>query len=73
MSYAQLPQPIRHTAETHLTPKQLKVFQLRQDGHSWATIGLATGKDEATCRGHYERALRRMRKTFTRFGGVGWR
>jgi DNA-binding NarL/FixJ family response regulator len=60
MSWTDLTQTIRETAERELTPKQLAVFQDRLNGHSWRTIANAHHINEATARGRHERALKRI-------------
>ena len=57
MSWNTLDPAIRTIAEQHLTTKQLRVLQLRLNGHSFRTIGRSLGISEATVRGHHERAL----------------
>jgi DNA-binding NarL/FixJ family response regulator len=45
---------------THLTPKQAQVFRDRLNGHPFTRIGHAYGITEATARGHYQAALRKL-------------
>lgn len=61
MSWETLSPSVRRAAEETLTPKQLNVVRDRTNGHSWRTIGDAYCIDEATARGHYKRALKRIR------------
>jgi len=62
VSWLALPQNRRdHYAEI-LTPIQLDVVRHRVNGHSYRTIAMALHRDEATIRGHYRRALERIRK-----------
>jgi DNA-binding NarL/FixJ family response regulator len=56
----------REAAERILTPRQLAVVQRRMDGHSWRQIGFDLDLDPATVRGHWERALDRLRKESAR-------
>ena len=65
MSWATLDQRIRHTAEAVLTDRQLTVVRARVDGHSWDRIALALNLDEATVRGHWKRAVRRLKPHLT--------
>jgi len=62
MSWHTLNPNIRDTAETVLTTKQLAVFQDRLNGHSWRTIANAHHINEATARGHHQRALDRIER-----------
>lgn len=57
MSWNTISPHYRQLAEQHLTAKQLRVLQLRLNGHSFRTIGRSLGISEATVRGHHERAL----------------
>ena len=44
-----------------LTPLQLRVFELReQHGCSWNQIAYMTDRHQATVRGHYNAAVRRL-------------
>lgn len=61
MSYATLDPKIRTIAERELTAKQLAVVQARVNGHPWQRIALNMDLDEATVRGHWNRALRRLK------------
>lgn len=60
MSWSQLDPHYRELAETHLTPRQLQILRARLDGHSYRTIARTLNLDEATIRGHYERATRKL-------------
>ena len=48
-----------------LTEPQLNILRHRINGHSWRRIAMAVNLDESTCRGHYRRALERIRKHMT--------
>lgn len=61
MTWSQLPPDIREIAERELTPRQLRVFELRMTGHSWRTIGDSLGIHEATARGHFRASLIALR------------
>ena len=60
MSWNTIDANTRQLAETVLTPKQLEVIQHRANNHTWNTIATHMNLDEATVRGHYKRALRRI-------------
>lgn len=60
MSWNTLTAERRKHLETILTTRQLRILQNRLDGHTWRTIADALSIDEATCRGHYRRALARI-------------
>lgn len=56
-----LPPDLQALAESVLTAKQLEVFKLRlRDDMSYRDIGIALNIHEATVRGHYQAALRRL-------------
>lgn len=67
MSYANLSERTRATIEADgvLTPKQRAVVQARLNGHSWQRIAMSQDVDEATVRGHWNRALRRLKPHLT--------
>ena len=62
MSWAELKPEHRALALEHLTPKQLRVFQHRLDGHSWKTIADALDMSRSGARQHYETAIKKMRR-----------
>ena len=62
MSWHSIPPNTRRTYNQILTPKQLDILRHRSNGHSWLTIALALDLDEATVRGHYRRAINRIRR-----------
>ena len=49
-----------HVLPSLLTTKQLQVLQARRRGISWRDIGLHYHIHEATARGHYQAALKRL-------------
>lgn len=51
----------RELAEKLLTRRQFRVLQLRLDERTWDQIGYALGITEATARGHFEAALRKLK------------
>lgn len=57
MSYAALPPAIRHTAETHLTPKQLHVLKLHLAGCGARRISTMLQIHRTTVRDHLKAAL----------------
>lgn len=60
MSWATLTQEHKTFIAKHLTELQLKVIQARLNGHTWNKIADSMNLDEATVRGHYKRATRRL-------------
>jgi len=60
-----LPESKRELYSELLTPPQLDMVRHRTNGHSWRRIAMAVNLDESTCRGHYRRALERIRKHMT--------
>lgn len=61
MSWDTVKPAYRELAHQHLTAKQLRVLQLRLNGHSWTQIAADLHAGESTVRGHYRAAIRRMR------------
>jgi len=52
-----------------LTDLQLRVFELReQHGASWSQIAYMTDRHQATVRGHYNAAVRRIHRELERRG-----
>ena len=62
MSWLALQPESRELYAQILTPAQLDILRHRINGHSWRRIAMAVNLDESTCRGHYRRALERIRK-----------
>lgn len=60
MSWQHIPPERRELYAQLLTDIQLEVLRHRTNRHSWRTIARALHRDEATCRGHYRRALERI-------------
>jgi Sigma-70, region 4. len=52
----------RDLATKHLTDKQRTVLRHKINGHSFRQIAVHMNIHEATVRGHYDAARRRMRK-----------
>jgi DNA-binding NarL/FixJ family response regulator len=65
MSYQSLSERTRSIAEERLTARQLQVLRARVDGHSWERIADSMNLDEATARGHWKRAVRRLKPHLT--------
>lgn len=65
MAYASLPPEVRTAAERVLTRRQLTVLQAVLKGMSYREIGLALGIHEATVRGHYDAAKRKLEPYMT--------
>ena len=65
VSWTALPEADRDLYAEILTPLQLDMLRHRTNGHSWRRIAMAVNLDESTCRGHYRRALERIRKHST--------
>lgn len=61
MGFTDLPPELRTTAQRVLTRKQLDVLKLRLAGMSFRAIGNTLDVDEATVRGHWQRAVRKLR------------
>lgn len=60
MSWNTIAPERRALIEATLTKLQLEVVKGRIDGHSFQRIADAMSLDQATVRGHYKRALRRL-------------
>ena len=65
MSWQSISPATRDQYTEILTPLQLDMLRHRTNGHSWRRIAMAVNLDESTCRGHYRRALERIRKHST--------
>ena len=61
MSWNTISPHYRDLAQQHLSEKQLRVLELRTNGHSWTQIAADLRVGESTVRGHHRAAIHKMR------------